>query len=171
MQSATWKQLLQTIPVKRHHNLMVVTKGGTEITLQAVLRMEEEYLVLRGRLAGTSNAGHIFFVPYEQLDHICSIVEIREEEIEAIFGSPGAVFTAAMPGVASTPTQSDKTLEEQAAESAEFLEGAGEEQPDVEEIPEGHPHPTPERGIRSMELLERLRSRTNSKHPPGKGKK
>jgi hypothetical protein len=138
---------------------MVVTKAGTEITLQAVLRMEEEYLVLRGRLQGTSNAGHIFFVPFEQIDHISTIVEIKEQEVEAIFGSPGAVFTAGDAGKAPAETPDDQAAEVAADASAEEQEeGEDQSKPDR--------HPTPARGIHSIELLERIRARTG-----GKGKK
>ena len=70
MQAEVWKAILLRLPPERIDNLMLMTAQGTEINAQTVLRMEEEYLVLRGRLAGSNDGDRVFIVPYEHLDHI-----------------------------------------------------------------------------------------------------
>src|SRR5262249_53533130 len=57
MQSRTWISLLNRIPQELQDFLVLVTSIGTEISIQSILRIEEEYIVLRGRLAGTTDTG------------------------------------------------------------------------------------------------------------------
>lgn len=88
MRSSTWQMLLRLIPVERHDQLALVTKGGTEVNLSNIYRMEEEYLVLRGRLAGTTDEAVPLFIPYGQIDYIGFRIPLKEPELQAMFAGP-----------------------------------------------------------------------------------
>ena len=64
MQAELWKALLRRVPPEQIDNLMLMTAQGTEINVQALLRMEEHWMVLRGRLAGSNDGGRVFCLPY-----------------------------------------------------------------------------------------------------------
>jgi hypothetical protein len=97
MQGNTWKDILTRIPKNLHNILMLVTSVGVEIAVQSFVRMEEEYLVIRGRLAGTNEAGRVFFVPYEEINHLGFYKELKESQIRAIYGEPEPIEEEAQP--------------------------------------------------------------------------
>jgi hypothetical protein len=96
MNPAAWEALLRHIPREIHEKLMLVTASGTEITLQNLLRVDREFVVLRGRLAGTQDAGRVFFLPYAAIDYLGSQKGVKDAEYMEWFGSL-AVPTAAQP--------------------------------------------------------------------------
>jgi hypothetical protein len=91
MQADVWKAILRRVPAAQIDNLMLMTAQGTEINAQALLRMEEDYLVLRGRLAGSNDGDRVFFVPYEHLDYIGFQRPLTGTQLQAVFGEGPAV--------------------------------------------------------------------------------
>src|SRR5690348_192444 len=79
MQSCAWVALLRHIPVEQHHHYMLVTVSGTEIAIQGLLRIEQECVVLKGRLSGSQEAGRIFFVPYAQIDYFGTLQPVKDD--------------------------------------------------------------------------------------------
>ena len=69
-------------PAHHYDNLVVTTSSALEINMQALLRTEEEYMVCRGRLSGSTDTGRIFFVPYDRIDFIHFLNPIKEAEIQ-----------------------------------------------------------------------------------------
>ena len=63
MQNAAWMDLWRKVPPDKHNLLMVMTAVGSEIAIQNVLRIEQDFVVIRGRLAGSSDTGRVFFIP------------------------------------------------------------------------------------------------------------
>src|SRR5262245_30083928 len=108
MKSRTWIALLRRIPQELHDSLVLVTSIGTEVSIQGILRVEEEYLVIRGRLAGTTDAGRVFFIPFNDINHLFFQREMKESEIQSLYGQPPATTAAA---VASQPTPTDPAAE------------------------------------------------------------
>jgi hypothetical protein len=95
MQNASWAALLQRIPPEQQYNLMLVTNNGIEISIQCIIRAEEDYLVLRGRMAG-SDLGRTLFMPYDRMTYIGFQKAIKEIEVRAMFGeSPNDAAPAA----------------------------------------------------------------------------
>lgn len=86
--AAAWIRLLRRIPPSQVDNLAIVTSAGAELSIQSILRLDEDFLVLRARLTGTSDAGRAFFVPYEQIDFVGTQKSVREEDIRALFDGP-----------------------------------------------------------------------------------
>src|SRR5436190_23563566 len=88
MQSAHWAALLKKLPPEVHNQFAVTTTGGTEINVQAILLMEGECLVFKGRLSASQDTGRLFFVPFDQIDYIGFTRSVSEEEYKAWFGEP-----------------------------------------------------------------------------------
>jgi hypothetical protein len=85
MQHSAWVTLLKHIPEEHHGRLMLVTTFGAEISFQALLRIDPECLAVRGRIAGTQDAGKIFFVPYDQIVYFGFQTALKETEFKEIF--------------------------------------------------------------------------------------
>jgi hypothetical protein len=107
MHDAAWVKLLRHIPANEHANLLLVTASGREIAIQSLLRIDPQCLALRGRLAGSTDAGRIFFVPYSHIDYFGFQQPLKEAEFHELFGSldslPANEPTVAPPAPASTP--------------------------------------------------------------------
>ncbi len=87
MHDAAWVKLLRHIPASEQSNLLLVTTSGREIAIQGLLRIDPECVALRGRLAGSTDAGRIFFVPYSQIDYFGFQQPLKEAEFHELFGS------------------------------------------------------------------------------------
>jgi hypothetical protein len=86
MQNAAWIKLWRRLPPEQHDNLMVMTAVGTEIAIQNILRIEEDFVVIRGRSQGSSDLGRVFFIPYSQINYAGFQKALKEEEFDALFG-------------------------------------------------------------------------------------
>lgn len=86
MQSSVWALLLRQIPPEHHHRLMLVTGSHTEIAIQALLRIDHQFVALKGRLAGSQDAGRVFFIPYNQIDYLGFQAAVKDTEFHEMFG-------------------------------------------------------------------------------------
>jgi hypothetical protein len=86
MNSAAWAVILQMIPAEKQNQYCLVTKNGTEIAIQNFLRIENQCLIFRGRLAGSQDQGRLFFVSYDQIEYFSSMYPIKETDYEDTFG-------------------------------------------------------------------------------------
>jgi hypothetical protein len=141
VQNAAWLELLRLLPEAQHQNLLIMTADASEVFVSDIVRMEPEYLVLRGRVGGTSDTGLVFFVPYDRIAFVRLQKPVPEELVYGLYGMqpPERKAVEADPGAeAGTADESD----DQAADRS-----------------------TPARGVNRQELLERLRLR--QQHGPG----
>ena len=151
MQSSSWRALFRQIPVAYHEKLSIVTTAGIEICINLVVRAEEDYMLIRGRLSGTTETGRAFFLPYDQINYIGFLQPIPEAELRAIYGET-------MAPAPPKESPSEPVTEEQPAESEAPL------------TPTPHQTPPPELGrppvrpttVGKNSILERLRARSNS---------
>jgi hypothetical protein len=106
MQDKGWATLLKFIPAERHDGLMLVTRGGTEIAIQSILRVDQQFMALKGRLAGSQDTGRLFFIPFSQLDYLGFQKSVREDEFHELFGSlqmPAPDEVSAAPAAPAAP--------------------------------------------------------------------
>jgi hypothetical protein len=143
MQGHVWYRLLRHVPAEHHHQLMLVTVAGTEIAFQSILRIEEEFLVIKGRLAGSQDAGRVFFMPFRSIDYLGFQNAMREEEFEALFGNLTFVDSQTPPPLAQPEPEPEAAAE-----------------PEASQAPVGPSNKTP-LPIKSA-VLERFRSRNLS---------
>jgi hypothetical protein len=69
----------------------------TEIVVQKIVKLDPDFMLIRGRLAGTQDAGRVMLIPYAQLAFVAVIRDLKDADIEAIFGK------GAPPAVADLP--------------------------------------------------------------------
>ncbi len=103
MQAKDWAELLEKIPPVHRDGLGLVTTSGVSININSVMRTEDQYLVIRGRLTGTTDANQTFFIPYRQIDFLVFLRTLKEAEVQAWFGDVPAADGQAAPATAETP--------------------------------------------------------------------
>jgi hypothetical protein len=86
MQGPSWIALLERIPAKHQDTLVLTLVTGAEIMMQAILRLESDYAILRGRMAGSTDAGRVILLPYDQIVNVAFTKRMLQPEVEAIFG-------------------------------------------------------------------------------------
>ena len=157
MQSRTWIGLLKRIPPELHESLIFVTSIGTEISAQSVLRMEDEYIVIRGRLAGTTDIGRIFFIPFEDINHVLVQKEMKETDVQSLFEQAPPSVAAVAP-ITKGPATADKT----AAANTDNVTGTETPVPGLAKS--GIRMPIPSKEAILQRLRARVRSPGGSKH-------
>ncbi len=95
MPSDAWARLLRLVPAKDQDNLMLLTSNRTEFAIQAILRFDPDFLIIKGRLAGSQDQGRVFFIPYEQIDHIGFYRAFKDTEFNEMFAELDAPASAA----------------------------------------------------------------------------
>lgn len=86
MQAAEWADLFRKFPPEYQELLMLATNNGIELAVQQILRMEDTYLLIRGRLGGTTDGNRIFMVPYEYLSFVYFTRPVSNDRLKSIFG-------------------------------------------------------------------------------------
>jgi hypothetical protein len=103
MQSGGWRALLRRIPKKHHTHLLLVTSGGIEINIQKLIRLKEDYLVFRGRIAGSTEEGKIYILPFDRIDFMGFQQALTEDQVQGMFGARHAA-TPTGAGEAAPPS-------------------------------------------------------------------
>jgi hypothetical protein len=150
MQGPSWVSILRSIPADQHVKLALVTASGTEINLQAVLRVEKDYLMIQGRLAASTESGRVFFLPYDQINYLGFREGMTEADILAMFGEAPAP-SAAAPAVASVDRAPVETVQDKGTKT----EGAGSPTPGGQPLASAQAGHLPQSA--KAALLERLR--------------
>ncbi len=109
MINASWATLLRQIPEDQHNQLMLRTANGTEISVQNFLRFDFEFVIFKGRLAGSQDAGRLFILPYSNFDYISINRMVKDEEYNEIFGSVKMPDPDAKPAPAAAAAPADPT--------------------------------------------------------------
>jgi hypothetical protein len=87
MLNASWATLLRQIPADQHDQLMLHTANGTNITIQSLLRIDYEFVIFKGRLAGSQEQGRLFIIPYSNIDYFVFNRTVKDEEYTALFAN------------------------------------------------------------------------------------
>jgi hypothetical protein len=108
MLNASWATLLRQIPADQHDQLMLRTANGTEISVQNLLRIDFEFVVVKGRLSGSQDNGRVFILPYGNIDYFGINRFVKDEEYTALFATvvipdPEAKAAPPAPAAAATP--------------------------------------------------------------------
>jgi hypothetical protein len=110
MHNAAWVKLFRHIPAEEQAKLMLVTSSATEIAIQCFLRIDPESIALKGRLAGSQDAGRVFFIPYSKIDYVGYQQPLKESDFHEMFGNldlPGNA--AAVEPAAAEPADAPET--------------------------------------------------------------
>jgi hypothetical protein len=157
MQNSAWAALLRHIPSEVHHNLMLVTVSGTEMCIQNILRIDHEFVAFKGRLAGSQDAGRLFFVTFDQIDYFGFQQPVKDTDFHELFDGlkmPNPVATPrAAPVAAAEPEPEPEPEPELAPEPP-----VAQEEPPAPETQAEPVAPPPAPVVKSA-VLERFRAR------------
>src|SRR5256885_7475809 len=103
MQGTFWIDIISRIPATYHDSLALILTTGSELVVQKFVRLDPECMVLRGRMAGTTDAGRVVVLPYHQLIAFAFTRRMTDPEVEAIFGEGSPVFAVG----AASPSAED----------------------------------------------------------------
>jgi hypothetical protein len=90
MQNADWVTFFRQFPAEMHPQLVVVLNNRMEVSIETVFRVEPSYLMVRGRMGGTTDGGLLYMVPYSQMASVYLFRQIKEEEVDMVFGAPSS---------------------------------------------------------------------------------
>lgn len=85
-----WITMFRKIPATMHDGLTVGLRSGVEVAIQTILRLEPDFIILRGRLTGTQEGGKILLLPYAEMTVLSIVQPLKDPEVEAIFGKADA---------------------------------------------------------------------------------
>jgi hypothetical protein len=88
-----WIAMFRRIPANLHDTLALGLTTGVEIVIQKIVRLDPDFMIIRGRLAGTQDAGRVVLIPYSQLTFVAVIRDLKEAEVEAFFGKSAPPVT------------------------------------------------------------------------------
>ncbi len=134
----SWIAMFRRVPVDLHDVMAVGITTGDEIVLQKILKMEPEFMIILGRLAGTQDNGRLIIIAYAQLTYMAISRKLMDHEIHQIFGQDTEGFAA--PIGAAKPA---RTLGEEAEAKTETKPDAAEEAPPYEAPAQAPPPPPP----------------------------
>src|SRR5579884_1530208 len=98
MQGPSWTNILRLIPADQHARLVLITHNNTEIHLQGILHQDRDFIIVRGRLAASTDAGRVFFLPFDQVHYLAFREPMTESDVMSMLGlaeRPATVATAA----------------------------------------------------------------------------
>ena len=103
MLNASWATLLRQIPADQHDTLMVRTVNGTEIAVQTMLRIDYEFVIFKGRLAGSQDTGRLFILPFNNIEYFNINRDVKDEEYNTLFAALAIPEPDARPAAPATP--------------------------------------------------------------------
>lgn len=86
MQGPSWIELFRRVPPKWHDCLAISLVTGAEIMMHSLLRLETEFAVVRGRMAGSTDAGRVIILPYDQIVNLAFTKRMLQNEVADVFG-------------------------------------------------------------------------------------
>lgn len=159
MTGAGWVDLIRRIPTKLHNALSFATVNGMEVMAQDIMRLEETFIVLRGRMAGSQDAGQIIVLPFDQVVNLALNKPLKDTEVQAIFGGGNLPASASPEPASDAPVISEtpsEELEEAPEEGGQSLSTATRLPPNAPPPKPENPKPAP---VSKSLLLDRLRQR------------
>jgi hypothetical protein len=75
--------LFDRLPIEEHSKVQAVLRTNMNVSIDTLMRLEEHYVVFRGREAGNQDEGRAFFVPYDEiacmkLERVVQTVELEK---------------------------------------------------------------------------------------------
>ncbi|GIW79345.1 MAG: hypothetical protein KatS3mg105_1152 [Gemmatales bacterium] len=161
MRKESWLSLIRRIPPQLRHKLMIVSGSGNELNITDIYRLEDDFMVVRGRLAGTTDEGSTYFIPYDQIDYMGFRELVKEPVITAMFEGgeveipqapeTGAAREPQVPAAEPTPSVAPATTQAVPAKAALLerlrlkrkAEESGQTPPPAQPAPPAQPQPAP----------------------------
>ncbi|MCS7046216.1 MAG: hypothetical protein NZO58_07660 [Gemmataceae bacterium] len=116
MQGAAWINLFRRIPANLQDSVAVGLVTGAEVVVQQIYKLEDDFVMLRGRMAGSNADARLMIVPYSHMTLIAINRRLTPVEAKALLGDDTAsifVEAEARPAASEATT----TVQRQAAVS------------------------------------------------------
>ena len=145
MQRDAVYDLIKRITKEDISKTVLTLRFNSSVTLDTVVRFEAEYLVVRGREAGTNDDGRGFFIPYDDILFIKLDRLMRLSDFQRLYGE-------------KVTTDGDSILDQE-ADSAAAAKLSAELAPHTPGITVTTPAPAMDpAGIAKQNLLARIRA-------------
>ena len=145
MQRDTVYDIISKIPMVDISKTVLTLRFNASITLDLVVRYEADYLVVRGREAGTNDDARAFFVPYEEILFMKLDRTVRLSDLQKMYGE--------------TVTNEDESLLDRAADNAAEAKLTGEDKSVPKDVSVATPAPAMDpASIAKQNLLARIRA-------------
>ena len=111
MQGSAWIDLLRRLPADLHDGLSFGLVTGAEVVVQSLIKMESDFVIVRGRMSGTTAEGRVMMLPYTHLTLVALNKPIAEPDVQALFGKAASPSASALATPAAvTRTAADTPL-------------------------------------------------------------
>jgi hypothetical protein len=80
--------LIKRLPPVDHTKVVFVLHSGISINMDMLFRSEPEYLVIRGREAGTNDDGRAFFLPFAEVASVKIERVVKISDLMTMYGVP-----------------------------------------------------------------------------------
>lgn len=97
MDAASWVSVFQRIPPEKEDLLVIVTTSGIELIIQKIVRVEAEFVIVKGRLSGATDAARAVLMPYDQINNLAVNKQLLEPDILTVFGFSGVTTAKEAP--------------------------------------------------------------------------
>lgn len=125
MQGTSWIEFFRRVPVNLHDCLALTVTTGAEIVIQRIIKLEDDFAIMRGRMAGTQDGGRVVVIPYTQLVSVALNRRMTDAEVQAVFGASTPMAAAIdLAAVADAPAAEEAPAEEPGAAEEEPAEAA-----------------------------------------------
>ncbi len=146
-----WITMFRRIPATIHDGLTVGLRSGAEIAIQTILKLDPDFIIMRGRLTGTQEGGKILLVPYAEMTVLSLLRPLKDPEVEEIFGKGDPPELIALPAVSA-----------EAPAAPRSDQAAGESAPATADSPAKSPEQ-----LSKSALVAKLRQRLKGTPPAG----
>jgi hypothetical protein len=82
LEAAGWQKLFQGVRTDDQMTLVIRTTDALEISVEGIARVEDEVILVRGRVAGTADARRVFIIPYDRLSSVYVNRPVAIEEVD-----------------------------------------------------------------------------------------
>jgi hypothetical protein len=97
-----WIDQFRRIPSDLHDSLALGMTTGAEIVVQKIVRLDPDFMIIRGRLAGTQDTGRVVMIPYPQLTFVAIQRDLKDADVETLFGKSDPAALASVPATPET---------------------------------------------------------------------
>jgi len=85
MDASGWIGVLRQLPPELHDGFSFIMSNGLEIIVQAFMRLDEQHVMIRGRVSGSTDSGRILFLPYDQINVLVYNKLLKDPDVYAWF--------------------------------------------------------------------------------------
>jgi hypothetical protein len=169
MQNVSWATLFHHIPPERQLGMILVTRAHTEIAIQSFMRIDHEFVAVKGRLSGSQETGRVFFIPYSEINYLGFMNAVTDNDFHELFDSLRMAPPAYLPGEQEAFESVEEALPRTASKAEKrFQEIEASSQSGATDFGQTMMAPRPQTDIKiRSEVLERFRAKNNGSKGPG----